>query len=486
MKKPVILLTLLIILSMNAAALKIINTQAEGQNPVLYGSITAFETSEKSIEKDLNNDGDTQDTVIRYYNIDTGDTLNTEIAGKNPSIFAYTIVFETSEKEQGTDLNADNDTEDNVILYYNIKERKVISTTAEGHNPSIYADYISFSTPESRLGIDYNNDGDQQDEIIRFYKLSTKELTNTRAAGLNPAVSDGYVIFETLEKDEDKDLNKDQDKNDIVLRYFIMETSKTLSTFAEGQEPRLNEENVAAFASQDGMLQFYRIPTQEMEQTGIKARQPAITNNLAAFVQNEKISVYDLDKNSYTLNEVYGASPSVFENKLAFATNEALTGDLNMDGDSTDSIIRVILGEDSDRDGVYDFADNCPETENQNQSDRDMDAEGDACDPDTKEEAEENKEETTEAREDTEDMEEESPEKTSKPPDVSESQDKPNAEETSEPKPLPQPKSFTVAKKKGPGFFTWFLIILAILAGLGCIAYAAVFGLGKKKRKFKF
>ena len=58
-------------------------------------------------------------------------------------------------------------------------------------------------------------------------------------------------------------------------------------------------------------------------------------------------------------------------------------------------------------------------------------------------------------------------------------------EKKEERKPLPQPKSFTMTKKKGPGFFTWFLILLAILAGVGCIVYAAMFGIKKvKKRRF--
>jgi len=487
MKKAAPLLIMIVILSINVAALKIVNTHADGRNPKIYGSTVVFETAESDLGTDLNNDGDTKDKVIRYYDIDSGEIFNTEIAGKNPSIFAQYIAFETSEQEQGTDLNADNDTQDNIILYYSLRDKKVISTTAEGKNPDLFGDYIAFSTPaEALTGIDYNNDGDAEDEIIKLYKISTKELTNTKAAGTNPAVSDKYIIFETLEKDEDKDLNKDGDKNDRVLRYYIMESGKTLSTFTPGQNPSMNEESTAAFTAQDngGVLYYYSVPTQELFKTGIKAKTPSITNNLIAFTQNEKLAVYDVDKDSYAVTEVYGSSPAVFENKLAFSTNEALTGDLNNDGDSTDSVIRIIIGEDKDKDGVYDFVDNCPDKANENQTDKDKDGIGDACDEDTKEarEAEETKENKEETGEQKAQEETSIQEKTA----LAERKEGLQAETASEPKPLPEPKSFTVTKKKGPGFFAWLLIILAIIAGLGCIVYAAVFGLGKRKRKFKF
>ena len=69
MKKLVLLIIVLVILSTNVAALKIVNTEAVGRNPIIYGSTVVFETSEKDIEKDLNNDGDTKDKVIRYYSL---------------------------------------------------------------------------------------------------------------------------------------------------------------------------------------------------------------------------------------------------------------------------------------------------------------------------------------------------------------------------------------------------------------------------------
>jgi len=471
MKKAVILILILILLSATAAAMKIVNTKATGRNPVIYGSTIAFETSETDIGKDLNNDGDMTDKVIRYYDIDSGEISNTEIAGKNPSIYAYYLAFETQEADQNTDLNSDDDKNDNIILYYSLRDKKVISTTAEGKDPELFKDFIAFSTPESLMEIDYNNDGDKQDDIIKYYKISTKELTNTKAAGLNPATSDKFIVFETSEKDDDKDLNNDGDKEDIVLRYFIMESGKTLSTFSTGQKPTISSESIAAFTALDPseVLYYYDVPKEMLTKTEIKATEPAITNNLIAFTQNNKLAVYDIDKDTYALSEIYGNNPMIFENKIAFSTNEALTGDLNNDGDDTDSIIRIAIAEDMDDDGVFDFVDNCPYDKNANQSDEDKDGQGDACEEDIKEEEQEKPEETEPAI-----LVSDKETKIAEP-----------EPETKERKPLPQPKSFTMTKKKGPGFFTWFLILLAILTGAGCIVYAAMFGMKKvKKRRF--
>lgn len=478
MKKAAIFILILVVLSCSASALKVINTKADGRNPVIYGSIVVFETAEQDADKDLNNDGDKTDKVIQYYDIDSGETLNTEMAGINPSIYANTIAFETSESAQQADLNADDDTNDNVILYYNLRDKKVISTTAEGKAPNLFADFIAFSTPESLMGIDYNNDGDQQDDIIRYYKISTKELINTRAAGTNPAISDKYIIFETSEKAEGKDLNNDEDMNDIVLRKYIMESAKTTSTYTPGQDLTMSSESIAAFTAFDPQetLFYYSVPTEELTKTEVKGTEPAITNNMIAFTQNNKLAAYDIDKNTFALTDIFGKNPMVFENRMAFSTNEALTGDLNDDGDDSDSVIRIAVAEDDDEDGVFDFADNCPRFANENQTDQDNDGKGDACDSDTKKAEEEIEIEEMKQPEEIEDTK----------PNVAEKYQAPEPEPVraqEERKPLPEPKSFSLAKKKGPGFFTWLLIFLAIIIGGGCIVYAVVFGVKRNRKK---
>ena len=491
MKKIVFLFILIVLISANAAALKVINTKAVGRNPVIYGSIIAFEASEQDIDIDLNKDDDKQDKVIRYYDIDSGKLSSTEIAGHNPSIYEDYIVFETTESDQDLDLNEDGDTNDNVILYYSLKDKKVRSTTVEGENPRIFKDMIVFSTPESWMGVDYNDDGDKQDSIIRYYKISTKELTNTLASGTNPSISDEYIIFETKEKEEDEDLNEDNDKEDTVLRYYKIISERTLSTFAAGQKPTINAESIAASVTPKNILFYYNIPQEDLTETGIKAAEPAITNNLIAFTQDNKLAVYDIDKDTFAKSEIYGKNPRIFENKLVFSTNEALAGDLNNDNDETDSVIRLVIAEDLDNDGVFDFVDNCPDLANEDQLDSDKDGQGDAC---TEQLAEEQKIEETKEEQTSESEEmpkelliEENTEADLQESVKAEEQETEQAEKTSEEKierkPLPL-KTAEKEKKKGKGFFTWFFLILAILVGIGCIIYAVLFGLKKSKKRF--
>jgi len=151
----------------------------------------------------------------------------------------------------------------------------------------------------------------------------------------------------------------------------------------------------------------------------------------------------------------------------------------------------LVIAEDLDNDGVFDFVDNCPDLANEDQLDSDKDGQGDACTEHLAEEQkiEETKEEQTSESEEMpkELLIEENTEADLQESVKAEEQETEQAEKTSEEKierkPLPL-KTAEKEKKKGKGFFTWFLLILAILVGMGCIAYAVLFGLKKSKKRF--
>jgi len=147
------------------------NTTAIGHLPSVSGNIIAFDTSETWVSQDLNNDGDTEDIVIRYYNISTGITTNTGVAGRWSWVSGNIIAFETYEPWVNQDLNGDGDKEDFIMRYYDISTGTTTNTGAVCAFPHIDKWIITFVTLESLIGQDLNNDGDTQDVIIRYYDI---------------------------------------------------------------------------------------------------------------------------------------------------------------------------------------------------------------------------------------------------------------------------------------------------------------------------
>src|SRR3990172_3934555 len=92
-------------------ALVVESTGMAGERPVLYGDTIAYERS----------------GVIYVYDISRHEER--EIArGINPSLFGYTVAFETPETD--ADLNEDGDSDDLVIRFANVQDKKVTSTRA--------------------------------------------------------------------------------------------------------------------------------------------------------------------------------------------------------------------------------------------------------------------------------------------------------------------------------------------------------------------
>lgn len=238
---------------------KIINT---GEEMVNYGfdvsgSVIAFLTSELKVGVDLNGDGDTSDIVLRYFDVSKGIVVNTKV--EVLSLTALTvkdnlIIFITAERSMGPngrDLNGDGDTSDNIIRYYDISTGQLVNTGMEIFIPTtgilgrVYSNgkVLAFATDESAIGkygADLNGDGDMGDRIVRYYDLVTGEWVNTGAEIWTPGlgISDNIIAFGSAENmvgRYGKDLNGDGDTLDIVLRYVPIgsippTTSTTTST----------------------------------------------------------------------------------------------------------------------------------------------------------------------------------------------------------------------------------------------------------------
>lgn len=379
MKRGFILVFTVLLFSTSAYALTIYTTETPGENPSIYGSIIAFDTHEDHAGKDLNDDGDTGDRIIQYYDLEKKIITSTKTIGKNPSVFAYYIVFETSEKEEKKDLNDDEDEEDTILQYYNINEQKTINTKIETQDFYLYQYLVVFSTPEKTLNIDYNNDGDLDDNIIGYYNLKTEEQEITGEVGKYPSTNEREILFVTDEKKIKIDLNADGDQDDKIFQVYSLKTKTSFSTKETGAKSVMNKKGMAVYLERNKVMLYDAVENKKQE-TGLTADNIKIKEEIILYDSNDKINTYNIETKTKSLTEIYGQKLDLFENTITFQTDEEYTGDLNNDKDQKDIIIRYAIAEDDDNDGFLDIMDNCPTILNINQADIDDDGIGDACD----------------------------------------------------------------------------------------------------------
>jgi hypothetical protein len=136
------------------------------------GSIIAFALMESwPGNVDQNGDGDRDDHVIMYYDISTDSITNTGVVGRWPAVSGNIIAFSSHEEDGGVDLNGDGDTEDHVIRYYDISTGSVTNTGMVGSQPAVSGNIIAFTTYELLIGQDLNGDGDISDTVIGYFNL---------------------------------------------------------------------------------------------------------------------------------------------------------------------------------------------------------------------------------------------------------------------------------------------------------------------------
>ncbi|VVB81809.1 Uncharacterised protein [uncultured archaeon] len=365
---------LVLLLFVPFASALVIENAGVGEHPVLYGDLIVYERAGS------------------IYLYDLTEKTESELAkGSNPSLFGYTVAFEA--KETDVDLNNDSDKDDTIIQYGNVRNKKFFSTNAAGHNPNVYSDFIVFSTKESELGVDFSNDGDLDDDIVRMYDIDTKEVSNTKTVGDFPAVNKRALIFVTDEKQLGTDLNADGDKLDAILRVYDKENHQVANTKIVASRPVLVAESNDAVFSSEGKLVVFDAVAQQGQLTGIEAINPSIFGDVAVFEHGDNLYGYSLASKRTAKLNVLGSQPSIFENAVAFVSSEKDLGDLNNNGKTDEMIVRYAKAEDLDGDGFLDFVDNCPAVVNVDQVDSNNNGVGDACDKEKSEKKEQKKEE---------------------------------------------------------------------------------------------
>lgn len=284
------------------------------------------------------------DPILYYYDLISNSLVNTGgiAVGPKLSISNGLIAFVTTEYNMGIDLNGDGKLSNHIVMYYDLRENKIVSTgaeTSDGHSPSISGDIIAFVTNEISIGKDLDGNGLINDWVVRYFDIKTGEVFNTKGeifVNAHPFVSGNLIAFPTYEIDYGSDLNGDGDKLDMVLRYFNIVDGNLVNTRAEMVGGNLTIlRNKIAFISRETSIGA----------TGADLNGDGDKNDYVA--RYFDISSGKIINTGAEIKANHGKIPGIVamsEHILAFTTLESSVGsagaDLNSDGDMQDDILR--------------------------------------------------------------------------------------------------------------------------------------------------
>ena len=200
------------------------------------GNNIVFLQRESLIGQDVTGDGDQRDVVLAYYNIATQQAhylavtphLNIGSLGalRSYDVHGTMITFTQREFYFGSDLNGDGDTNDFVIRYVDLNDQSIHSTPLAAPYAVTSHEKIATTLSEAAMARDVNLDGDQLDAVIVLYDPVTDEQTvvhsypdhNLSNPASFPAIDGWRVIYRVNERNNE-DLNGDGDANDQHLVY---------------------------------------------------------------------------------------------------------------------------------------------------------------------------------------------------------------------------------------------------------------------------
>lgn len=185
----------------------LVDTKMKGSSPSIYQDLIVFR-------------GCSPKSTILVYNLRTGKAIDTNIAGWHTAIYKKVIAFTTSESSAAEDINGDGDINDCVVCYYNLETQTVTNTNAIGKYPSFYRNRIVFSTPERDVNLDLNGDGKIMGSVIRYYDMQIGRVINTQKLGTEPDIYGDTITSYMYEQWVDQDLNQDGDLRDTVVDTY--------------------------------------------------------------------------------------------------------------------------------------------------------------------------------------------------------------------------------------------------------------------------
>ena len=169
------------------------------------------------------------------HDVDTGVTRNTRIrATPTQTDLPGHVALYLREETENTDLNGDGDLEDTISALYDLGNDSLIHFRSWADTQYFGGGAVYLFFAEDGIGAgDVNGDGDLEDRLQYRYDLQTGELELLPISG-GVVARVGADVFASvlLESQEGEDLNEDGDQDDRILRIFRRSDGAT-HTFAQ-------------------------------------------------------------------------------------------------------------------------------------------------------------------------------------------------------------------------------------------------------------
>lgn len=233
---------------------------------IVIGDVLHFLQLESFTQTDLNQDGDLNDQVHLYKNLNTGESGNTKIAGKKLNSHTWKsseepwLIVEVEENEQNQDINHDGDLTDSVIALHDLEshESVLINLAVHDYQRSHRDKLLLIHVPESSQNADLNGDQviSEDRNILHIYDIDTGLIKNIGVQAKLKSELLTEFLFSLSEGENNQDFNEDGDKNDYVF-HFLDKASLTLrNTKIINSDPTRHIFNFVQFGSLEWIYFF--------------------------------------------------------------------------------------------------------------------------------------------------------------------------------------------------------------------------------------
>ena len=246
------------------------------------------------------------------------------------SISGNIIAINADEGGQYADLNNDGDTDDYVLGYFDISLMRFISTGITDVRGSFTTDgrYIAFGR------------GTWQEQSLSYYDIETGTTHDTGLSitGLSQfkGVSGGKIVFARASAD----LNGDgwMGGPDSEIYIYDIATGSLNYTRIRGTDATISGNIVVFNSTRTGTIWCYNLSTGGFTDTGVSGDSPVVDGNFIAYASSEGLAYYNLSTGAAVVTPIqqYGTF-SISRGVISFRADEGwYWGDLNGDGDLND------------------------------------------------------------------------------------------------------------------------------------------------------